>query len=92
MWKIIHRLFGIDFVLIESVFLSGKVRHIWWRGDGMPMISLDHSVIFPLVPPYRGHKITPLTKGAIDTIELAKELAAEPENNTPEATCKTLTP
>lgn len=88
MWKIIHRLFGIDFVMIEGTYIR-RVRHIWWRGDGMPMVSLSDTLIFPLVPPYRGYEITPLTKGAIDTIELAKELAADTENNTLEAPCQT---
>lgn len=76
MWKIWNRLFGWEYVVIENSAAS-YVRRIWWRADGMPMISAYSDQRWPLIPLYHGWTVTPVTSGATQIIEAAK--AAHPQ-------------
>lgn len=73
MWKALNLLFGWEYVMIENCAAS-YVRRIWWRADGMPMISAYDNQIWPLVPPYHGWSVTPITAGAVEIIRAAKTL------------------
>ena len=77
MWKLWNYLFGWEYVVIENSATS-HVRRIWWRADGMPMITAYSFQVWPLVPPYRGWKVIPVTAGAVEIINAAR--AAHPQS------------
>ena len=71
MWKIWHRLFGTDYVIIENSAAS-YVRRIWWRADHVPMITAYSFETWPLVPPYHGWKVIPLTENAAKILAISE--------------------
>ncbi len=71
MWKLWNRLFGIDYVIIENSAAS-YTRRIWWRADGVPMITAYSFQVWALVPPYHGWTVTPITAGAEKILEISE--------------------
>lgn len=71
MWKVWNYIFGWEYVVIENN-ADSVVRRIWWRGDGVPMITAYSFQVWPLVPPYHGWRVTPITGKAAQIIAAAK--------------------
>lgn len=67
MWRLLHALMGWEYVVIENTAAS-YVRRIWWRGD-TPMISAYPFQHWPLIPPYHGWTVEPLTEGAAHIVD-----------------------
>jgi len=72
MWRLFHKLFGWEYVLIENS-AAQYVRRVWTNPLGQPMVSAYDSQIWELKPPYHGWNVTPLTKNVANHMQSLKQ-------------------